>query len=44
MTDLEKKINDVEIQTLDGVSLEETKAQTVENLTTEKLPEVISED
>ena len=42
MTDLEKKLNDVE-QTSKSVSLEETKWQTAETLTTEKLPEVIDE-
>ena len=42
MTDLEKKLNDVE-QTSQPVSLEETKWQAVETLTTEKLPEVIDE-
>lgn len=44
MTDSEKKLNNAEIKALNNVSLEETKSQTVENLTTEKLPEVISED
>lgn len=43
MTDLEKKLNDVENQTSKPVSFEETQKQTVETLATEKLPEVIDE-
>jgi hypothetical protein len=42
MTDI-NKLNDVENETSNSVSLEETKSQTAETLKTEKLPEVIDE-
>ena len=43
MTDFEKKLNDVENQTSNSVSLEKTKSETAEVLVAEKLPEVIDE-
>ena len=43
MTDFEKKLNDVENQISNSVSLEKTKSETAEVLVTEKLSEVIDE-